>query len=223
MRILTSSYEFPPIGGGGAKVVYGLSKQLAAMNHEIDLVTMKFRGLERYERSNKFQIHRIPCVRIRESICSSPEMATYILSAVPIVMRMIKDRKYDLNHTHFVFPDGLISLIVKIKTGLPYIITVHGSDVPGYNPDRFRYHHKLLSPIWKSVVQSSNLIISPSATLKALVSSKCPTVPVSLIPNGFNDTKFLADRKKEDRILVVTRMFERKGIQYFLKALDLKL
>ena len=42
MRILMTSYEFPPIGGGGAAVVAGLSRQLVATGHEVDLVTMSF-------------------------------------------------------------------------------------------------------------------------------------------------------------------------------------
>jgi len=42
MRILTHSYEFPPLGGGGAKVVYGLTTRLVKMGHEVDLVTMNF-------------------------------------------------------------------------------------------------------------------------------------------------------------------------------------
>jgi hypothetical protein len=35
MRILTLSYEFPPVGGGGANVVKGLSAELVSRNNEL--------------------------------------------------------------------------------------------------------------------------------------------------------------------------------------------
>jgi len=41
----------------------------------------------------------------------------------------------------FHFPGGIISYILKRFTGLPYVITAHGSDVPDYNPNRFRLLH----------------------------------------------------------------------------------
>jgi hypothetical protein len=40
MRILMLCYEFPPLGGGGSKVVYGLSKELVRLGHEVDIVIM---------------------------------------------------------------------------------------------------------------------------------------------------------------------------------------
>jgi len=75
-------YEFPPLGGGGAKVVYGLTKELVNLGHEVDLVTMGFRGLPKYEQINGTNIYRVPCVRARESVWSTPDMVSYTLSAI---------------------------------------------------------------------------------------------------------------------------------------------
>jgi len=65
------SYEYPPLGGGGAKVVYGLSKELVRLGHEIDIVTMRFRGLPKYESINGVNVYRVPSIRTRESICNT--------------------------------------------------------------------------------------------------------------------------------------------------------
>lgn len=219
MRILTHSYEFPPLGGGGAKVVYGLSTRLVQMGHEIDLVTMNFRGLKETESVEGINVHRVPCFRTKKSVCHSPEMLSYILAAIPRTYRLVKEKGFDLNHTHFIFPDGIVSYVIKKLTGLPYIITIHGSDVPGYNPDRFACQHKVLGPLWRRVVQSASQIVSPSDTLKSLLHRHCPTAPVVNIPNGLLPNKFNPDLEKTNRILVVSRMFARKGIQYILQAL----
>jgi glycosyltransferase involved in cell wall biosynthesis len=220
MKVLMLSYEFPPLGGGGAKVVYGLTKEMARLGHEVDVVTMGFRELPKQERLNGVNIYRVPCLRTRESICSTPEMVFYALSAIPFVFRLIKSKRYNINHTHFIFPDGLVSYLLKKITKLPYIITAHGSDVPGYNPDRFRIEHKILLPLWKKIVSDTNQLVCLSETLKSLVNKRYSGDNIAVIPNGIDIDIFQPIKTRHKRIFVVSRMFERKGIQYFLKALE---
>lgn len=220
MKVLMLSYEFPPLGGGGAKVVYGLAKELVRQGHSVDLVTMGFRGLPEYEQINGVNLYRIRCFRAKELVCSTPEMVSYVLSAIPLALRLMRREHYHIIHTHFILPDGLISYILNKLTGLPYIITAHGSDVPGYNPNRFKLGHKLLSVPWKKVTQGAGQIVCPSESLKSLVLQRSPDTKVALIPNGIDIDKFQINGNKKKRILLVSRMFERKGIQYFLKALE---
>src|ERR1700757_3777779 len=127
---------------------------------------------------------------------------------------------YHINHTHFILPDGLVSYILKKLTGLPYIITAHGSDVPGYNPNRFKLGHKLFSAPWRRVIQGAGQIVCPSESLKSLLLKRSPGTKVTVIPNGIDINKFQINASKQKRILLVSRMFERKGIQYFLRALE---
>ena len=169
MRILLHCYEFPPIGGGGAKVVFGLSRELIALGHEVDLVTTRFRSSSPPAQVAGLGVHNVPCIRTRQFICYSPEMFTYIAAAIPFSLRLVRKNRYDINHTHFLFPDGVVAWILKKLTGLPYILTVHGSDVPGFNPDRFIRLHKVLSPLWKKIIASASHVVSPSASLRTLV------------------------------------------------------
>jgi glycosyltransferase involved in cell wall biosynthesis len=220
MNILKLCYEYPPIGGGGGRVAEGLSRQLAGMGHTIDLVTMAYKGLPLLENKKNLSIRRIPCVRSNPIICHSPEMLTYICSALPKTLQMVKRKRYDLIHAHFIFPDGVLAFLLSILTGLPYLITAHGSDVPGYNPDRFIFLHKMLSPLWRMVVGSSKQVVCQSHFLESLLKKAFPSANTIIIPNGFDINRFDPDKQKINRILIVTRMFERKGIQYFLKAID---
>ena len=220
MRILTFCYEFPPLGGGGSKVAYGLAKTLVQKGHSIDLITMGFRGLPKFEHVDGIRVHRISCIRTRQSMCYTPEMVPYLLAAIPVVTRLMKQHHYDLNHTHFIFPDGILALITHTLTGLPYIITAHGSDVPGYNPDRFQWQHRLLAPVWTRVVRHAERIICPSQSIETLMHHASLQPRTVIIPNGMNVDKFNPRQTKVNRILIVTRMFERKGVQYLLKALE---
>jgi len=220
MRILTLSYEFPPLGGGGAKVVHGLARSLVRDGHTIDVVTMGYPGLPKQETVDGVNIHRVPCIRTRQSMCYTPEMVPYILAAIPIITHLMKQHQYDLNHTHFIFPDGILAKVIQKLTSLPYVITAHGSDVPGYNPDRFKTQHKIFAPLWKRIVHGSERIICPSASIETLIHAIDPTIRTCTIPNGINIDTFNPNRNKLNRVLIVTRMFERKGVQYLLKALE---
>ena len=148
------------------------------------------------------------------------EIPLYLLVSLPVLFYLCIRHRYALNHTHFIFPDGILSLILNKIFRLPYIITAHGSDVPGYNPDRFKTAHRMLSPVWKRVVAAAASIVCPSRSIEQLIHLQAPTAKTTIIPNGIDTGKFQPLREKQDRILVVTRMFERKGVQYLINALE---
>ena len=219
MKILILCYEYPPIGGGGAKVVAGLAPELSKQGHQIDLVTMSFKDLPRVEKQENLTIYRVPCIRRKAHICTPPEMMTYLISALPFLIKLVRKNKYDINHTHFIYPDALLSLLLKKLFKLPYLVTAHGSDVPGYNPNRFIMLHKFISPIWKIVVKNASKIICPSNSIKELLLKVAPKTSTQVIPNGIDLHKFSSTKTKKNQILIVTRIFERKGVQYFLEAI----
>jgi len=220
LRILKLCYEYPPVGGGGGRIAANLAKELAYLGHHVDLVTMKFRDLVGVERQQGVNIHRVFSFRTSPTVCYPPEMLTYLVGAYPYLHSLICKNSYDLIHSHFIFPDGLLAYALKLTSGLPYIITAHGSDVPGYNPNRFILLHKVLRPVWKLVTEHANYIVSPSRSLSHLIAQQRVNTPVSIVANGFNVGSFDTSRRNDLKVLVVSRMFERKGIQYFLESLE---
>ncbi|MFQ6135783.1 MAG: glycosyltransferase family 4 protein [Candidatus Hydrothermarchaeales archaeon] len=218
MDILMLNYEFPPLGGGASPITYHLSRELVKLGVNVDVVTMGYKGLKRFEEIDGINVYRVPCIRSKKEICHTREMLSYDISALFLLLKLMKERKYDLNHTHFIIPCGGVSYLLKKSKDLPYIITSHGSDVPGYNPDRFSFTHRFASPFWEKIVQNSERVITPSNYLKNLILDKMQTNKIKVIPHGFNYTEF-EPKEKEKRILVVSRLFERKGVQYFLNAI----
>ncbi|MBU0755207.1 MAG: glycosyltransferase family 4 protein, partial [Planctomycetes bacterium] len=220
MRILVLNYEFPPLGGGGASVCHFLARELVARGHELDLVTMGFKGLPKHEVIDGIGVHRVPCLRRQEAVCQTHEMITYAFSALPTAVRLVRKKKYDINHTHFIYPSALTSYLLRKITGLPYIVTSHGSDVQGYNPDRFQWEHRLFKPIWTVLVRNALAIGSPSQSLKNLILSHRPETPVTVIPNAIDTTFFKPEPGPKGKIiLMVSRLLPRKGFQYVLEAL----
>jgi glycosyltransferase involved in cell wall biosynthesis len=145
MKLLCINYEYPPIGGGGGVVSQGLAEALVQHGYSIDVVTSGMRDLPCYEEKNGVRIHRVRCIRRYRHYVTLPEMCTLILPLYRKALELIGKNHYDLNHTHFVVPSGIVSYLLRKQTGLPYLITAHGSDIPGYNPDRFNFAHLLIN------------------------------------------------------------------------------
>jgi hypothetical protein len=107
-------------------VVSGLTRQLAALGHTVDVVTMGYRGLPPRESLGGVTVYRVPCLRFSPSVCTPLELASYLCTAIPTALRLARRNRYEINHTHFIFPDGVAALILRRRTGLPYVVTAHG-------------------------------------------------------------------------------------------------
>jgi glycosyltransferase involved in cell wall biosynthesis len=219
VRVLTLSYEFPPLGGGGSKVVHGLAAEFVRMGHEVDVVSMAYGDLPRFEEIQGIRVHRVPCLRRAVEICQPYEQASYMVRAFPRALRLAGRQPFDIMHCHFILPDGFVALLARRGLKIPLLVTAHGSDVPGYNPDRFKRLHQLISPAWRAAARSIDRIVCPSRYLEELVLKHEPRAQTTTIPNGFDVAKFSATRERRKSILVVTRMLERKGVQEVLRAL----
>ncbi len=233
MRILMLNYEYPPLGGGASPVTKSLAEELVTLGHTVDVVTMSFKGLKHCEEINGVTIYRVPSIRKALNVCHTHEMFSYLHSAYRFLPTLLKENNYDLCHTHFIIPTGILSYRLKIKDKLPYIITAHGSDVPHYNPDRFGLQHQVLKPLWNKIVENAEYIITPSRYLKNLILKKSvyerrcsPTCgerydeKINVIPNGIHPEAYnYSPHRKEKKILVVSRLFERKGVQYVIEAM----
>jgi len=217
MKLLCLNYEYPPLGGGGAVVSRGLAEELVRAGHEVDLVTSGMKGLPRTESEGGVEIHRVWCVRRHRHYTTTPEMITVVYPLFRKALELIRNNHYDLIHTHFIYPTGLVSYLLNKVTGLPYIITVHGSDVPGYNPDRFQLAHSLSGWLWMAIVRNSAGLVCPSNHIKRLVRLHSDH-RATIIPNGIT-VKPVPGVEKRNQILVVSRLFKRKGVQFLLRAI----
>src|SRR6266487_2740390 len=129
------NYEYPPLGGGASPITGALAEQLAVAGHDVDVVTMEFLGLPRFEEHGRLRVYRVAAVRRSQVRASTREMLSYLPSALNRSLTLTRERPYDLIHSHFVIPTSIVAALLRRVRGLPSVITIHGSDVPGYNPD----------------------------------------------------------------------------------------
>jgi glycosyltransferase involved in cell wall biosynthesis len=221
LRILMLNLEYPPLGGGAAPVTRGLAQALVARGHQVDVVTMGFKGLAREENDAGVGLFRVSALRSRLELSHVHELATYVWSGARKARDLARVTSYDLCHCHFIIPTGIIPYLLRTLPGFPpYVVTSHGSDVPGFNPDRFRLLHHLTPPIIRRILREAAGLIVPSVALGRLIdrqfSGHGPAF--TQIANGIDENRF-ARKRKESRILVATRLFERKGVQHVIEAI----
>ena len=65
---------------------------------------MRYPGLPKFEVIDGVRVYRVPCLRKRKDVCHTHEMASYLISALPVVLKLVRARKYDINHTHSSSP-----------------------------------------------------------------------------------------------------------------------
>ncbi|MFA5024713.1 MAG: glycosyltransferase family 4 protein [Patescibacteria group bacterium] len=216
------NYEFPPLGGGAGPVSYEIAKGYVGLGHSVAVVTMTYKNLPRYEVKDGIEIYRVPCWRSKKELCHPWEQATYLISGWLKCRELLRKNKYDICHCHFIIPTGVLALALKKKFGLPYIITAHGSDVPGFNTDRFQFLHKFTGPFLRKISKEAKNIISPSIYLKGLILKNISVTiedKIKVIPNGIDSKKFTPQEKKK-YIFSSGRLLPRKGFQYLIQAVS---
>jgi glycosyltransferase involved in cell wall biosynthesis len=203
MKILILNYEFPPLGGGSSPVSLEIAKGYVKRGHSVDVVTMRFKGLPENEVIDGISVYRVKCIRMRKDICRSYEMLSYVVSALLFLNSKMKKSKYDICHCHFIIPTGIIALWLRKKFSLRYVLTTHGSDLPGYNPDRFVFYHKFTKPFLKIICDNAKQICSPSFFLKNLIKRKVGNYDVKHIPNGIDLSNFKLDINKPKEPIIL--------------------
>jgi len=182
------------------------------------VVTSTMRGLAAMEIVNDVEVHRAACWRRNRHYTTAPELLTTLLPAYRLACKVIEQERPDVIHTHFAIPSGLIAWLLARRYRIPYVITAHGSDIPGYNPDRFMLLHRIARPIWRKIVANAAAITSPSEFLARLLREHID-VPVYIVPNGYQPDA-VEPQEKRKLVLVVARLFPRKGVQHFIEAVS---
>ena len=194
-----------------------LNEALFLHGDDVEVVTSAMAGLPMEEVIDGVDVHRAKCWRRHRHYSTFPELATTLWPAYKRAAQVIEERRPDLIHTHFVVPSGIVARKLAKDFNIPYVLTAHGSDIPGYNPDRFRMLHVLLQPLWRRIVRDAAAVTSPSEFLAKLLKKSLDRT-VHIVPNGYSPHVHYGQPKR-DLVLVVARLFPRKGVQHFIESL----
>ena len=224
MRILLVNYEYPPLGGGAGQATASLAREFVTAGHEPLVLTSRFKGQPSVEDVDGVRIQRVPVIRHRADRCTPPEMLTFLLSASAAALGSVCAWKPDVVVAFFGIPSGPIGLLLRLINRTPYIVSLRGGDVPGFQPYDLAFFHKLLGPIIRLLWKNAAGVVANSAGLQSLARRFAPEMEIAVIPNGvdaqtFHPTSAPAEAPRPVQLLFVGRVVFQKGLDVLLRAL----
>lgn len=218
LRLLLLNYEFPPLGGGAGNATYYLVKEFAKRDDiKIDLVTSSTDGFRQEDFAPNIRIFFLDIgKRGNLHYQSQKELLTYSLKALRVGKRLKAEAGYDVVHAFFGIPCGVIAM----KLGIPYIVSLRGSDVPFFS-DRLYWHDKLVfKNLSRRVWKKAREVVAISYGLKALAQKSAPDQPIAVIPNGVDTDAFRPIDRADSPFTIIStsRLIPRKKIDYVIRA-----
>jgi glycogen(starch) synthase len=221
MRLLFVNYEFPPIGGGAAYASLAIAREFVVLGHRIDFLTAGVCGKSYVENIDGIQVHRIRTYRRGIHDSGVFGALSFVALATTKLRSLARQNRYDAYLYYFGLPTGFLSLLPGAHRGRPYIISLRGSDVPGYDPG-LTWQHRLLRPITRRIWLSAHRVVANSHSLRGLALSWMPETAIDVICNGAAPPTAFSIHKpigKAVRILTVSRLIARKGLDTLIMAL----
>jgi glycosyltransferase involved in cell wall biosynthesis len=156
-----------------------------------------------------------------------PLVALFSFFAVLGLWRAVRRQKPDVIHAQWLIPGGLVGAIVSRLTGVPLVISVHGSDV--FVAER----HRIARPAARFALRSACHLIACSGDLaRRATQLGIPAYRVSVIPYGVDVERYRPDNSLAQKIradlgvsqgqyviMAMGRLVYKKGFSYLLKAM----
>lgn len=145
-------------------------------------------------------------------------------------IRLIRDHKIEAIYAHWVMPQGLIAYLIHKRTGIPFTLQNHSSDLSVFSSNPFgrSVARKIINSakvffcVNRNQLDSALSLFPPSARLK--IAEKCFVYPMGVSINGSidspGDQKGSPSSAAEWDFGVISRLSKKKGIEYFIAALQ---
>lgn len=211
------------MGGGVANAAKELMLQMTAFDVEIAVVTTSIDGrFSRKQLSERISIYYLPLGNRQGRLDQQTplDMLRFWWACYWFTWQLIRQGKtFNVTHT-FGYPGGLVSWLFSWKW--PYIISLRGVDVPGYNA-RFAWWYGSYTWLARLVWSRAETVIVNSQWLAQLARKTYPGSQYQTIGNGVDTKVFrpVADADKYKRFTVTagaTLMGKKKGLEYLIRG-----
>jgi glycogen synthase len=224
VRILTLSWEYPPVVEGGlARHVRKLSEHLVRDGHEVHVLTRGRRA--GVEDRHGVTVHRVP----------EPDFPRADLDAfIAWVERMNADMAgvslgggFDVVHSH----DWLVAAAARrLARGVPWLVTIHATEYGRHEGRVHQHPQTYIHAAEQRMARAADRVVVCSAYMRAQVRDVFGIERVTVIPNGIDldDLQPVADLPRlrarfaapdETLVLLVGRLVYEKGFHLALDAL----
>jgi glycosyltransferase involved in cell wall biosynthesis len=168
--------KYPPIQGGVSMRTYWSAHGLAALGHEVHVVTnakeavAPFRMLMRAEDwkrcaaahdTGSVTVHWTDPVDRSQSY--TPMASPFISKLAAVAARVHSERPFDVIYSHYLEPYGVAGWIAAQMTGVPHVVRTAGSDAGHL------WHHPQLELLYDHVLRSAEAVVAAGAVTERAV------------------------------------------------------
>jgi glycosyltransferase involved in cell wall biosynthesis len=237
ISVLTSSYpRFP--GDGTAPFVKSICESLTEQGHDVQVIAPYDPALENNE-SNPIKIHRFRYIwpkrfhlmgharSLDKDVQLRPSafllLPLFLISAFISMIKVTKQQNSQAIHVHWVIPNGVIAAWVATIRKIPFIVSLHGSDI------FLATKYKLFGSIASYVFRKAAGVTACSLEQRDIAIKLCALQDPQLIPWGADPTKFNPKKRQakirhmfggNQNIIVASigRLVYKKGFDRLIKA-----
>jgi glycogen synthase len=233
VRILTLSWEYPPVVEGGlARHVRKLSEQLVRDGHEVHVLTRGGGRLAAVEDRHGVTVHRV-----REPEFPRDDLDAFIAWVEGMNRDLLAAGAelgggFDLVHSHDWLVAGAARRLAR-RRRLPWLVTVHATEYGRHQGWVDKHPQSHIHAVERSMVRRADHVITCSHYMRGHVASTFGVSPrhITVVPNGIDpsdlenvDVDLPALRAKyaapdERLVLLVGRLVYEKGFHLALDAL----
>jgi glycosyltransferase involved in cell wall biosynthesis len=224
MRLLMFDNEFPPLGGGTGIVNYHLLQEMSKREDLwVDLITSS-RSKSKYETERfeaRITVYKVPVDNKCIHHSTYRELIRYGWRGLLLGGRLLRKGTYDLGFAFAGVPAGVMSYALKAATGLPYLVSLQGPDVPGHEA-RHKHLYPVLRPLLRNVWLNAGAVTAISQDHQRRAQETTPGLTMPIIHNGVDTNRFHPAEEPragpDVALLCVGRLIELKGQQHVLRA-----
>ncbi|MEO8564546.1 MAG: glycosyltransferase [bacterium] len=230
MRVLFLAHAYPRHAGDPVGSFVGnLAVALRDHGVQVTVSAPSAPGLAAFEEIDGVPIHRFRYApskyetlaytgtmgaQVRESLAGKAAMASYLAAAYRASNALLRAAPFDLIHAHWWFPAGLVASVLRQRVGMPYLVTMHGSDL------RLAGSFPMGKSLYRRVATRAGAMSAVSSWLARGAEAMAPSTPVSVAPMPVVPGLFSAGGTRDpDRLLFIGKLSEQKGLHRLLRAM----
>lgn len=212
MRILQQCIYFPPEVGGLESHAFHLCRCLVSMGHDVTMVTSRsLPGAASEETMAGVQV-----VRTWFPARNPAGWIAHTLGSIPTYNRLA--RTADILHAQ-TFASALPAMRARGEGDKPFVLTLHTS----------HFLRLATAAPWRSILRriigSADWVFAASEEIRDVALDLHPHPHAEALTNGVDTEMFrpveggLGDRTAKNRVVVPRRLFEKNGVEYFVRAM----
>lgn len=215
LSVLMHCVYYPPEIGGLESHVAHLCQALVQMGHQVRIVTSRSQpGLPRHEVVEGVEIWRtwLPAR-------NTPGWAAHALASLPIMTQLAAEA--DVIHAQDIasVPPGILA---RQRRRAPLVVTWHTSHFLR------RADSPLWAPVFRHFIATADYNLAASREIADVAERLAPGTRVEALTNGVETERFCPGpaamsppEPGRQRVVVPRRLFEKNGVEYFVRAMPL--